>query len=327
MHAKNEAAMSDADKARLRLGPEFIPVGVSILPSAWIKHRDRLREIVNRHPILFAPMAEDTDYDNMAGGTYVTGEHVDAWGCVWSNIHHGQESIVTGHPVPRREDVRTLKPPTIDDGLPHGFMYLRLADLRGFEELMLDFAEEPPELQMLIDIVLGHNMRQLELVLKRKPKPEGLWVGDDLGTQHALPISPAKWRKYLKPCYAALFGRAHDEGLHVTMHTDGCIWEIIPDLIECGVNVLNPQIRANGLDNLVRTCKGKVCVLLDLDRQGFPYFTPAEIDAHVLEAIVALGDPEGGLMLSAEIDDGVPLENVEAVCTALEKHRGHFRNA
>ena len=326
MHAKNEAAMSDADKARLRLGPEFIPVGVSILPSAWIKHRDRLREIVNRHPILFAPMAEDTDYDNMAGGTYVTGEHVDAWGCVWSNIHHGQESIVTGHPVPRREDVRTLKPPTIDDGLPHGFMYLRLADLRGFEELMLDFAEEPPELQMLIDIVLGHNMRQLELVLKRKPKPEGLWVGDDLGTQHALPISPAKWRKYLKPCYAALFGRAHDEGLHVTMHTDGCIWEIIPDLIECGVNVLNPQIRANGLDNLVRTCKGKVCVLLDLDRQGFPYFTPAQIDAHVLDAIEALGDPAGGLMLSAEIDDGVPLENVEAVCAALETHRGHFRS-
>ena len=41
--------------------------------------------------------------------------------------------------------------PAVNDGLPHGFMYLRLADLRGFEELMIDFAEEPPELQMLID--------------------------------------------------------------------------------------------------------------------------------------------------------------------------------
>ena len=322
----DNAPLSDRDKARLRLRPEFIPVGVSILPSAWILHREKMREIVNRHPILFSPMDEDVDYDNMAGGTYVTGEHIDAWGCVWSNIHHGQESILTGHPVPRREDIRTLEAPTVDDGLPHGFLYLRLMDLRGFEELMLDFADQPPELQMLIDIVLGHNMRQLELYLARDPKPAGLWVGDDLGMQHALPMSPTKWRKYLKPCYAKLYGRAHEEGLTVTMHTDGCIWEIIPDLIECGVDVLNPQIRANGLDNLARTCKGKVCVLLDLNRQGFPHFTPDEIDAHVLEAIEALGDPEGGLMLSAEIDDGVPLENVEAVCCALEKHRGHFRS-
>ena len=326
MNADNNASLSDYDKARLRLNPEHIPVSVGILPSAWIKHRDEMREIVNRHPILFSPVADDVDYDNMAGGTYVSGEHVDAWGCVWSNIHHGQESIVTGHPVPRREDVHRLEAPTVDDGLPHGFMYLRLMDLRGFEELMLDLAEEPPELQMLIDIVLGHNMRQMKLVAGRNPKPTSLWVGDDLGMQHSLPMSPEKWRKYLKPCYATLFGRAHEEGMSVTMHTDGCIWEIIPDLIECGVNVLNPQIRANGLDNLVRTCKGKVCVLLDLDRQGFPYFTPAEIDAHVLDAIEALGDPEGGLMLSAEIDDGVPLENVKAVCTALEKHRGYFRH-
>ena len=327
MHAEDEVTMSDHDKARLRLHPEFIPVSVAILPSAWIKYRDELRELVNRHPILFSPMDDDVDYDNMAGGTYVTGEHVDAWGCVWSNIHHGQESIVTGHPVPRRQDVHNLKPPTVDDGFPHGFMYLRLADLRGFEELMLDFAEEPPELQMLIDIVLGHNMRQMELLLGGDPKPTSLWVGDDLGTQHALPISPDQWRTYLKPCYAKLYGRAKAEGITtITMHTDGCIWEIIPDLIECGVDVLNPQVRANGLDNLARTCKGKVCVLLDLDRQGFPYFTPAEIDAHVLEAIRTLGAPEGGLMLSAEIDDGVPLENVEAVCWALEKHRGHFQN-
>ncbi len=56
----------------------------------------------------------------------------------------GMEAIVTGHPVPTREDVHRLEIPTEDAGLPHGFMYLRLQDLRGFEELMIDFAEEPP---------------------------------------------------------------------------------------------------------------------------------------------------------------------------------------
>ena len=108
------------------------------------------------------------------------------------------------------------------------------------------------------------------------------------------------------------------------MHTDGHIHEIIPDLIECGVNVVNPQIRANGLDNLVRVCKGKVCVNIDLDRQMFPFGTPADIDAHIREVVEKLGAPEGGLWLSAECAPDVPLENIEAICLALEKYRAYY---
>jgi hypothetical protein len=66
---------------------------------------------------------------------------------------------------------------------------------------------------------------------------------------------------------------------------------------------------------------------LDLDRQLFPFCTPAEIDRHVREAVEALGSPQGGLWLHAEVDDGVPLENIEALCLALEKYRGFFCKA
>ncbi len=111
------------------------------------------------------------------------------------------------------------------------------------------------------------------------------------------------------------------------MHTDGHILEIIPDLIEVGVNVLNPQSRANGLDHLRRACKGKVCVDLDLDRQLFPFGSPREIDAHVREAVEKLGSPEGGLWLKAEIGFDVPLENIQAICAALERYRGYFTSA
>ena len=109
------------------------------------------------------------------------------------------------------------------------------------------------------------------------------------------------------------------------LHSDGHIWEIIPDLIECGLSVINPQHRANGIDNLVAVCKGKVCVDLDLDRQLFPLASPEQIDAHVREAVEKLGSPEGGLWLKAEVDDGLSLETIEALCVAREKHRGHFR--
>jgi hypothetical protein len=305
--------------------PEYIPVSVGILPAVWIKRRETLDELVARHPAIFGPYEPGRRNFDAVGGTYVAGEHVDRWGCVWSNIAHGMEAYVTGHPLPTRESVRTFRAPDVVDGsFPHGFMWLRLSDLRGFEEIMLDFAEEPPELQLLIDRVLDYNMRNLEVRLAHH-RGRLIHFGDDLGMQTSLPISPETWRKYMKPCFAALYGRCREAGLSVYMHSDGHIVEIVADLIECGVRVINPQIRANGLNSLVDVCKGKVCVNLDLDRQMFPFCTPADIDAHVREAVEKLGSPEGGLWLSAEVGPDVPLENVEAICVALEKYRAFFR--
>jgi hypothetical protein len=302
--------------------PESIPLSAGILPAAWIKYRHDLEAIVRRHPLVFGVQGDlPRDYDAITSKTYHEGEHVDVWGCVWSNLKDGQESIVTGHPVPTRESVRSLQIPTPDDMMPHGFMYLRLADLRGFDQLMIDFAEEAPELQMLLDKVLEYNLRQVKLRIDNMSIPgQIVYLGDDLGMQRSLAISPSQWRKYLKPCFARIFKPIKDTGHYVYLHTDGHILPIIQDLIECGVDVLNPQIGANGLAGLVKTCKGKVCVDLDLDRQKFPFWTPAEIDAHIREAVDALGDPSGGLWLKAEIGDDVPLENVEAICQAMEKY-------
>jgi hypothetical protein len=235
------------------------------------------------------------------------------------------ESIVTHHPVPTRADVRQLEMPEEDVGFPHGFMYLRLGDLRGFEELMLDFAEEPPELKMLLDTVLAYNLRQARNRLEQlEDARQIVHFGDDLGMQTSLPISPDKWRKYLKPCYCQIYRPFREAGHYVYMHSDGHIYEIIPDLVDCGVCVINPQVRANGLENLAAVCKDIICVDLDLDRQLFPFATPAEIDAHVREAVEMLGSARGGLWLKAEIGFDVPLENVDAVCAALVKYCTYY---
>jgi uroporphyrinogen decarboxylase len=317
--------MNDNIKAIRREYPDRIPVGVGILPAAWMKHREALDEVVRRHPAIFGKQDGQRNYDAVGRGTYVVGEHVDAWKCVWSNMKTGMEAIVTGHPVPTRAAVHTLQIPDTDDGMPHGFMFLRLADLRGFEELMIDFAEEPPELTLLIEKVLQYNLRQVAQRLKAIDEPgRVLHFGDDLGMQNSLPMSPEKWRKFLKPCFSKLYQPIRAAGHYVYMHTDGHILEIIPDLVDCGVSVINAQVGANGLENLARVCKGKVCVDLDLNRQMFPFWSAGDIDAHVREAVEILGSPEGGLWLSAEIGEDVPLGNVEAICVALETYSTYY---
>ena len=306
--------------------PETIPVSLGILPAAWMKYREKLDAIADRYPVVFGPQRRpNRDYDAV-GGTYVKGTHVDPWGFVWENIEHGMEAFVTGHPVKTRADVYSLEAPKRDIGFPHGFMFLCLTYLRGFEDCMIDFAEEPPELQLLIDKVLAYNLDQAQKRLAGlTEKPALVTFGDDLGLQRSLPIHPDTWRKYLKPCFEKIYRPFRDAGHEVYMHTDGHILPIIPDLIDCGVAVINPQVGANGLENLAKTCKGKICVDLDLDRQHFPFWTPKEIDDHIRQAVEILGSPEGGLWLKAEIGREIPLENIEAICAALETYRFYFR--
>lgn len=310
--------MNDFIKAMTYNRPEQIPVSVSFLPAAWLKYGGELKRLAAQYSDLAGP-APDLDNIRMPA-SYHAGSFADEWGCVWSNVAEGMESIVTGHPVKTRDDIRALQIPANRDGrLPHGFMYLRLLDLRGFEEAMLDFAEECDELQMLIDKVLEYNLIQIDSALPRMG--EVAYFGDDLGMQNGLAVGPRKWRKYLKPCYQKMYERVRASGRYVYMHTDGMIYEIMPDLVECGVNMINPQIGANGLDNLVRVCRGKIPVNLDLDRQRFPFATPGELERHVAECVEALYLPEGGLGLSIEFNHDVPLQNMAAVLDAVRKYR------
>ncbi len=302
--------------------PAWIPVSVSLMPATWKKYREDLEEIVIRHPLIFGEYKKGSRNFDEFRGLYREGTHTDEWGCVWKNIRGGLDAIVVHHPLSSWDAFESYTPPEPGEGLPHGFMFQRLYYLRGFENLMMDFVDEPPQLHRLIDMVLSYNLAVVRKWVARKPKM--VHFGDDLGMQDRLPMSPEHFRKYLKPCYAQIFGMCRDAGIHVYFHSDGHILEVIDDLIECGVTVINPQIRANTLDGLVEVCKGKVCVNLDLDRQLFPFCTPKDIDEHIREAVAKLGSKQGGLMLVAECEPDVPLENIEAICQALEKYMFYY---
>lgn len=300
--------------------PEEIPVSVGFLPAAMKKHGDELKKIMGNYPAFFGDSWKDYDCEKRTPHSYHYGSFIDAWGCVWSNEQEGMESYVTGHPILNREEIMTFKVPETNEGLPHGFMYLRLLDLRGFEEAMIDFAEECDELQILIDKVCEYNISQMKILCENDPSPI-IKVGDDLGMQRGLAIGASKWRKYLKPSFKKIYDITHEYGKYVYMHTDGDIIEIMPDIIEAGADIINPQFRANGIDKLVQTCKGKIPIMLDLDRQLFPFGTPDDMRAHVREAVEKMYLPEGGLGINIEIGMDVPLENVEAIIDEMYKMR------
>ena len=329
--------------------PEWTICHVSLMPATWMKYREALEELVLAHPRIFPGTRRGSrDFDAVGGDVlYEPGRHTDCWGAVWDNVERGLSSLPVRHPLEdwsAWESYRRPDPMTDDTfgprgdweevrrgfeaarargdlaaggGLQHGFMYMRLYYLRGFEGLMMDFATDEPRVWELIAMVEGYNSavirKQVEL------GAEYMSFGDDLGLQRSLPISPAMWRRFIKPSYVRMFEPCRRRDIPVYLHSDGHILEIIGDLIEAGVRVINPQVRANGLAGLAEAARGKVAINLDLDRQLFPFATPGEIEEHVVEAFEALHSPAGGLMLSAEAEPDVPLANIDALCTALER--------
>ena len=323
--------------------PEWIPCSVGLSPATWKTHREDLEAVVLRHPLIFRGYKKgDTDFDDLPP-VYREEYYRDNWGCLWYNIQEGLEGQVVEHPLADWKALEAYVPPDplvkSERGdrdweqiqqdmeaqkkkrlLTRGGgerLFDRLYLLRGFENLMMDLATDAPELPRLIEMLLEYEMKLI-----------GKWLGigvdiigfhTDIGTQRGLMISPAKFRKYIKPLFKELFTTCRSAGTHVALSSDGHLLEIVDDLVECGVSMHDPQIRANTLEGIARAYKGKLCINLDMDRQMFPFCTPADIRHQVKQAVEQLNAPEGGFMIFASISGGdVPLENIEAICQAFE---------
>ena len=141
--------------------------------------------------------------------------------------------------------------------------------------------------------------------------------GDDWGAQDRMLVHPDMWRRFFKPRYKRMFDVIKEAGKFVWFHTDGWIWEIIDDLIEIGVDVLNPQHGCMGDERVAARVGGRVCIRTDIDRQYLiPWGTPDEIRAYVKKVLKLVGGYNGGIILHGEVGPDVPLENVQALYSA-----------
>jgi len=325
--------------------PEWIPCSVDFSPAAWKMHRENLQGILVRHPMIFGSYKKGLmDFDVMPP-CYRKGEYfTDNWGCVWYNIQEGLEGQVVKHPLENWRALDTYEPPDfltetergernweknkrdVEEGRRKGLLTVgdgerlfdRLYFLRGFKNLMIDIATDDPHLPRLIHMLLDYEMRLVKKWLEIGV--DMISFHTDIGTQKGLMISPAKFRKYIKPLYERIFMTCRNAGTHVYLSSDGRLLDIVDDLIQCGVSVHDPQIRANTLEGIAKAYKGKMCIDLDLDRQMFPFCKPADVKRQIREAVEKLYLPEGGLMMKAEIYGAdVPLENIEAICRAMEE--------
>jgi uroporphyrinogen decarboxylase len=198
-------------------------------------------------------------------------------------------------------------------------LFERMQFLRGTERLLMDIAEDRAELHELADRIVERNLAMIERYLAMGV--DGVFFGDDWGSQNRSLINPRKWREFFKPRYARMFQPLHEAGKHIFFHSCGWTVDLWDDLIELGVDVLNIQHSVMPRQVLERL-RGKVCICSDPSRQQImPFGTPAEVERHIREIVEVFHTPAGGLIQRGEVAPDWPLENVRAMYKVFAEFR------
>jgi uroporphyrinogen decarboxylase len=197
--------------------------------------------------------------------------------------------------------------------------------LRGIEKLLLDLTLNPKIVEAMTERLTAYYLEYNENIFRSaNGKIDIFFMGDDFGTQEGMFLSKEMWRKFFKPGFKKFIEQAHAYGIKVMHHTCGGVFELIPEFIACGLDILQSlQPRAKGMD--FRKIKGEygkyIAFQGGIDIQDtMPFGTVDNVKDEVKRAIDLLG-PAGGYILgtSHNIQPDTPLENILAMYeTALE---------
>lgn len=190
--------------------------------------------------------------------------------------------------------------------------------LRNMEQLMMDMALEPEFAHRIFDRMVAFELEFYERLLQTGDgQIDILRPHDDYGTQISLLFSLNMWRDYFKENTRKLTDLAHRYGAFYMQHSCGAVGPIIPELIDCQVDILEPIQKLPGLEPafLKRTYGNKLAFHGGIDTQGIlPFGTAAEVKKETRHFIDTLHVNGGYILMASQGFEGdVPIENIEAM--------------
>jgi uroporphyrinogen decarboxylase len=264
--------------------------------------------------------------------------HVDPWGVRW--VKEGAFNQPVGFPLAgaSREEMLAYRFPEdkldfllhlMDPVLAHKEKYFIGCDvspcvfemywrLRGLENAVMDIAADPELTRTMFGKCASFALTLSRRVCSELPI-DWLWCGDDVAGQTSMVMSPAAWRDLIKPMMADIFavGKAH--GLWVANHCCGALRPIIPDLVEIGLDVLNPvQAGCPGMDalELKKEFGETLSFMGGVDTQDLlPFGTAMDVRRETERLITGMTAGGGGYILAAShtIPPETPDENIFAL--------------
>jgi hypothetical protein len=277
-------------------------------------------------------------------------EYVDEWGNTWARLDRSSKGEVSRGALTSWDQVDSLVMPDLANprnfegvalacqrneqeryvigNLP-GFPFNLARKLRRLDLFLMDILLEPDRVLALCQRI--QDLLSETIVAYADSGVDAVMFPEDWGTQLGLMIRPATWREMFKPGFVALCETAHSHGVRVFMHSCGKITDIIPDLIEAGIDLLQfDQPRLHAIDVLARF-HGQVTFWCPVDiQQTLQSGDPRAIEDEARELVAKLGGPDGGLIGGYYTDNtsiGLDPSWQNIACRAFMRHGDYSQTA
>ena len=202
-------------------------------------------------------------------------------------------------------------------------LYERAWTLRGMENLLVDFIDNPTFIEELFNTIADYNIAQLNEAVKYDI--DAVQFGDDWGQQHGLQMGPRFWHKFIYPVLKRMYGAVHAAGKQVFIHSCGDVDELFDDLVGIGLNCFNPfQPEVMDVFALMERYRGRLAFHGGLSTQRtLPYGTPDDV-RHATLRLLEAGRQGGYIFAPAHSVEGdVPLENMLAFIEIVRNQNGY----
>jgi len=325
-----------------RISQDFLPTQIDYTPEM----KEKIKKLLD---------IEDIDVDKRLGNNIKyfplndiikidrkNGIKYDIWGVGWDQIL-AEGFHIRYFPLIDSDNYRKYKFPNYSDGLlsiikeegpkyKEGYFLLSLQDftlferlwcLIGYENTLSGFYFREREINYLLDGITDFNVEISKKIITLEVI-DGLYTGDDFGTQRGMVMSPEMWRKFFKERYKKIWGIYKDKNLPIFHHSCGNILEIVPDLIEIGLDVLTPiQPEAMNPIELSNRFGKNLSFMGGISTQStLPFKNPKDVRNEVVDRIKVLGRYDGYIISpSHEITSDCKDENFVALIETLEEYR------
>jgi uroporphyrinogen decarboxylase len=189
-------------------------------------------------------------------------------------------------------------------------LYERAWTLRGMQNLLMDFLDNPGFVMDLFNTIADYNLDQVKKALTYDI--DAVYFGDDWGQQCGLQMGPRLWHQSIYPVLKRMYAAVREAGKFVFIHSCGDIDELFDDLIEIGVNCFNPfQPEVMDVFALMEAYRGRLVFHGGLSTQRtLPYGTPGDVQKES-KSLLAAGNQGGYIFAPAhDVEGDVPLENM-----------------
>ncbi|MBO3798674.1 MAG: uroporphyrinogen decarboxylase family protein [Thermoproteota archaeon] len=259
------------------------------------------------------------------------------WGVVSMVSGNGLTSFYVDHPLKHMEVENYPFPELIEDDFERVKKFRRRYEdycvvgftlqafetacaLFGYNEIFKLMISEPRKVEFVLDRLFEISCKQAKLLVEAGV--DQVYNGDDVGAQTTMLVSPTQWRRFLKPRYVRLAEVIHKGEAFFHFHSDGWIEPIVQDLVEIGVDVLEPlQPESMNIAKIKEKYGEKLSFEGGIGVQTLPFKNRAEIEHEVKEAVRILGPTGYTLRPSHTILRNTPIENILTLYEAANKYR------